>query len=452
MSEGKLNKRALYTYGVADFGFSMMVSMETYYFANFLTDKAQFPASIYGPIMNITSFIDIACALLAGIILQRITLRPWGKYRSWLLLAPPIVALLFILQYTKIGGDGSAAAIIMFGFISSHLLWNIFYTANVSLIGKMSNVPAERTMMSASRGHGQTIATLLFSFIALPIIDFIGKQTNVVSGYTWTVAIFSLVMILCQWYNFNLTKGHDTYEEAGAAGSESKQSLGETVGLVFKNPQLLILILLEIFRNTGVFIISAFGIYYFKYVLNDAPNFNLYLTITNLAGFAGALAGGPLAVKFGKRKAYMGALFISAICLVIARMVGSTFLTFTVVLCFVQFTYRIAMGLVTAMFSDTVIYSEWKTGKHNRAFIMSLLTFPIKVGVFIRSMIVAVGLGFIGYIANEAQSPATVSGFKTIITILPAAAFVLAALCVLLFYKLDDKRVLELQGEISARK
>ena len=38
----KLKKSILYTYGIGDMFFILMVSMELYYFAAFLTDYAQF--------------------------------------------------------------------------------------------------------------------------------------------------------------------------------------------------------------------------------------------------------------------------------------------------------------------------------------------------------------------------------------------------------------------------
>ena len=78
----KLKKSILYTYGIGDMLFVLMVSMELYYFAAFLTDYAQFSMKTAGIILNITGVLDIACALLAGVILEKVTLRFGGKYRS----------------------------------------------------------------------------------------------------------------------------------------------------------------------------------------------------------------------------------------------------------------------------------------------------------------------------------------------------------------------------------
>ncbi|MCR4435736.1 MAG: glycoside-pentoside-hexuronide (GPH):cation symporter [Clostridiales bacterium] len=449
----RLKKSILYTFGVADLGFSLMVSMETYFFAAFLTDYAKYPLGVAGQILTATSFIDIACAILAGIILQKVTLRFGGKYRSWLLVGPPVVAVLFILQFTKIGSDTMGAFIVMFAFVASHLLWNTVYTANVSMVGRLSQLPDERTILSASRGQYTAAAGLIFSYIAMPIITFIGARTNPVAGYTYTVAIFGVVMILAHWYNYRITAGKDPYDEAVVVGNkEAKQSIGEILAQVFKNPPLLFLILADIFRNTYSFIIMGFAFYYFKYVLNNLAFLPIFLLSINIAAFLGSLIGGKVGVSLGKRNSYILSMLIPAGILVLAKFIGSSTIVFTVLICLVQFTARIAYCVITALFSDTVVYGEWKTGKNTRGFIMSLLTFPIKAGVFIRSFIMSVGLVAIGYVANAAPTPGVVSGISTIMTVLPAIACFLAAGIFSLGYKIDDKRVVEMQEEIAARK
>ena len=108
----RLKKTLLYTYGVPDMFFSMMISMEVYFFAIFLTDYAQFSLAVVAQILTVTSVIDIVCALVGGVILQKVTLRFGGKYRSWFLIGPPLVVPLIVLQFTKIGSDLTAAVII----------------------------------------------------------------------------------------------------------------------------------------------------------------------------------------------------------------------------------------------------------------------------------------------------------------------------------------------------
>jgi glycoside/pentoside/hexuronide:cation symporter, GPH family len=108
--------------------------------------------------------------------------------------------------------------------------------------------------------------------------------------------------------------------------------------------------------------------------------------------------------------------------------------------------------MITALFSDTVIYGEWKTGKNIRAFTMALINLPIKVGVFLRSVLLSVGLVVIGFVANTAPTSGVVSGIKSLITIIPAATCCIAAIVFYFGYRLEDKQVLQMQDEIGSRK
>ena len=60
----------------------------------------------------------------------------------------------------------------------------------------------------------------------------------------------------------------------------------------------------------------------------------------------------------------------------------------------------VATAMNTALFSDTVVYGEWKTGKNISAFTMALMNLRVKVGVLVRSAVVTAGLMTIGFVAN----------------------------------------------------
>lgn len=450
----KLKKSILYTFGISDFGFSIMVMMEVLFFSAFLTDYAKFSLPMAGQILSITSLLDIICAIVAGMVLQKVTLKFGGKYRSWFLVGPPIVAILFILQFTKIGSEGMAAAIIIFGFVASHLLWNIVYTANVSMVGRLSQLPEERTKLSFNRAQWITAAGLLFSYISMPLIMFMSLKTNPVAGFTIAVAIFSVVQILGYLYLFKITKGKDPYDEPGstAENKEDKLSVGEILALVFKNPPLIVLILAEVLRNAGSFILAGFAFYYLKYVLNDLGFFSIYLLATQIAQFVGSLVGGGAGVKFGNRNVYIVTNIILAVILVCAKFFGATTISFTAIMCLGSILAGIQFALPVPLFNDSVIYGEWKTGKNTRGFTMGLINFPIKSGVFIRSFVMATGLVAIGFVADAAPTSSVMEGISNIMTLLPAAMGFVAALIIFAGFRIDDKQVLKMQDEIAARK
>ena len=201
-------------------------------------------------------------------------------------------------------------------------------------------------------------------------------------------------------------------KRARASGSR-KQSLREIVGLVFKNPPLLGLILAQTFNITSLLTVTAFAIYYFTYVQNDPAFVSLFILITSIGRFTGTLAASWIGVRIGKRRCFWIFLVCAAILFFLARFACETSWGFTIMCALALMVYSIAGSMITALFSDTVIYGEWKTGSNIRAFSMALMNIPIKVGVFLRSVILSIGLGVIGFVANATPTPGVISGIRT---------------------------------------
>lgn len=449
--DGRLSKPLLYSYGIADLFFVMLTSVEVYFFAAFLTDHAGFSLAVFGRILTITSLADIVCALAGGVILQKVTLRFGGKYRSWFLIGPLLFLPLSVLQFTKIGTDFTASAVIIFGFVTSHLLWNVVSAANGSMVGRLSTRPDERTILSSSRAQGMAAAGLLFSFTGMPLIVYFGRLTDPISGFTLATAVFGVATILGYLYIYRLTAGRDPYDEAAAGARGGGPSLREIVGLVFKNPPLLYLIIAQTFNITSLFLVTALAVYYFTYVRSDPSFVSMFILVTSVGRFAGTLVASWIGVRIGKRKCYWMFLLLAGLLYSLARLTGGTSWGFTLVCSLAMLVYSIAVSMLTAIFSDTVIYGEWKTGKNIRAFTMALMNVPIKVGVFLRSVILSVGLAAIGFVANTAPTPLVVGGISSMITLIPAAACIIAAVIFYFGYRLDDRQVLRMQEEIASR-
>ncbi|MDM7996602.1 MAG: MFS transporter [Acidobacteriota bacterium] len=449
----KLNKSLLYTFGVGDLFFTLLTNMEIFFFTAFLTDYARFSLVVVGQILWITGVADIVCALAAGVILQRATLQFGGRYRSWLVVAPPLIAPLFILQFTRIGGVWVAASIVIVGFIASHLLWNVVFAATGALVGTLSKLPEERTILSSSRAQGISAAGLIFSATALPMIQFFSSAASDLLGYALTAGVYAILMIGGYLYVYKITAGKSGDSGSGlpAEKMEQRQSIRNIVSLVFRNPPLLILVIAETFRNAGLFIITAFAFYYFGYVLKNPSFLSVFILAISVAALLGTVAAAWIGVRIGKRHAYWLCLILAAAFFMLAKFTGGTTWGFTLAFCLAYMLGMMAGAFSTALFADTVIYGEWKTGKNIQAFTMALLTLPIKIGVLIRSGVVTIGLMAIGFIANTDPAPNVVDGIRSIMIFAPAGACIIATVFFYFGYKIEDRHILQMQEEIAAR-
>jgi Na+/melibiose symporter-like transporter len=451
----RLKKSLLYTFGVGDLFFTLLIAMEVFYFQAFLTDYAKYPLIIVSIIQYTTGFGDILCALAAGVILQRASMKLGGKYRSWLLLCPPIVAPLFILQFSKIGGGYIAAAIIIFGFLASHLLWNVQFAATGALMGSLTQRPDERTIMSSSRAQGTSASNLIFSYTGPFMILFFGKLTSDIIGFSITIIIFGIMMVLGYLYLYKITDVADLSKDQVINAEtketkESKKTLREIVSLVFKNPPLLWLVIAETFRNTCIFLVLSFAFYYFGYVLNKPDFLTVFILANSVAQLLGTFAAPWIGVRIGKRNAYWISLILSAFVFLSMTFFEASTWSFTIIFCIAAMVGMISGSMQTALFADTVVYGEWKTGKNIQAFTMSLLTLPVKLGLLIRAGIINVGLMSISFVAGK-SSPEVVNGISSIMIYSPAVAAAIAGAIFYFGYRIEEKHVLQMQDEIAAR-
>ena len=206
------------------------------------------------------------------------------------------------------------------------------------------------------------------------------------------------------------------------------------------------------FSSTGFFIVTAFAYYYFRYVLNKLAFLPFFILAISIARLIGTFAAPWIGIKLGKRNSYWIFLALAAVGFASARFVHETPWMFTLTFCISAMFVSTAGALTTALFSDTVIYGEWRTGKNIRAFTMGLMNLPIKAGVLLRSAVLSIGLMLIGFVADAVPTPRVIEGISSIMALAPGAAYAIAAAIFYLGYKIEETNVVQMQDEIAARK
>ena len=197
---------------------------------------------------------------------------------------------------------------------------------------------------------------------------------------------------------------------------------------------------------------AAFAFYYFTNVLKNLAFMSVFLLATSIALLIGAFASTWIGIRIGKCGCCWIFLVLSAVTFASATFLGQTAWGLTIIFSVACFFGNIAGSMNTALFSDSVIHGEWKTGKNIRAFTMVLLNFPVKLAILVRSAVVTLGLVAIGFVANAVPAPSVVDGINPIMIFAPAATCVLAALIFYYGYKIEGQQVLETQDEIAARR
>lgn len=454
-----LSKALKIFYGIGDFGFTLMSNVELYGFAFFLTNIVKFDLGTTAFILTFTSLIDAILSPFYGGIINSINPMKWGRYRSWLVAIPPITVVFFTLQFTNIGTGILPIIIICVGSIIGHVSWNFAYVANIALIPVISSTPEDRAQLTATRGAWNSASKILFSYVGVTFALFMGtKLNNPVLGFTLLTLIMSLAFLVFYFAHFKMTAG---YEETGAeakAASLAKQgktSMGELVKSLFQNPNLLILLLADLARWLVNFIMASTAAYFFKYVINSMPLFSVYLLVANIMAMIGAFLSKTAAKKFSTRTSGIVGFFALGILLLIAKFVVPNATAVIVILSCAQFFLGFIYSLISAMYSDSVIYSEWKMGKNASGWIMGLMNMPLKIANLVKGAVLPIALAAAGFVATidpAAASQELKDGITNIFITVPAIGILIGAVLLVIGYKLTKSKMDMMQKEISERK
>ena len=443
----KTKKSTLLGWGVGDFGFQLMILVSVYFFSAFLTDYAMFPVALAGVIMTLTGVGDAITQPFSGVLVTKSNMK-WGKYRSWYIVGPPIVLLMFILGYTRIGSDMMAAAIIIVSYVACRFTFNCIWAAHLALIPYVGKTPEERGFLSASRGIWQTAGALIFSAVSLVVLNALTDKFGRITGVTVMAFLFGLCMVFGYLVSFIATK--DVQQPVDTNVTRKKTDAKSFVMAIVKNPPLMWLMLAEVGRNLGTLTFTTMCFYYFKYTTDQFAMYAVFMSISNLVKLGGATITTYLCGKWGGKTTYVVGTFGNAIFYFLAFMMKDSVMAFIVLASLGMLCAALPTGATSLMFGQCGQYSQWKTGVDNRAFVTGLIGFPVKIASFTKGAIFSAIMLSCGFVANaEVVSEATAAGIRTGTLIVPAAIFIANGILALLC-GLNKSTVKQMEEDLAA--
>lgn len=449
----KINNKIKSVWGISEVGFSFMSTVETTFFVIFLTDVAQLPLALVAAITSVAGIADAVTAMLAGVIIDKVNFKN-GKYRPWLIYCSPFVVAFFVLMFTKIGSDPMAALLCGIGYVLSHGIWNICWTANRTLVGELTDDPEERAFLSGRISAGSSAGKILASYL-VPVLNifFLGifAGSSGVIGYTLTALIAGITFAICYVIHFVITKGYDEPKEISAdvknVKSISFKDMGKSIA---SNPQLLLVLVFDFLKLIGYYTLMATVAYYAKVVLQDEASMSIILVVFNVGALAGSLISKNVVAKLGSKLTNMVGILGFAACLVVIYIMPSNVMIVTVLLGIAQVFFGISYGNTTSLYSNCGTYSEYKTGKNTKAVIMSFSSLAIKISIAVRGIVITSVLSAVGYNANATITGSTVSGIKTLCLVVPIV-FLVISIIPLMGYKIKDSDIAVMEKELQER-
>ncbi len=453
MQKEKTSPKLALAYGAGEVAQQMSWYMINNYLTLFYTDVVGLTASAISLIMLIARVWDAVNDPIMGDIADKTNTR-WGKFRPYLMFAPPFLAIFNLLTFTVWPMEGAMKVFMcLICYIGTGMLYTILGTAHGAIVNVIAIDSQVRMNLSTARGIGSAIISFVLSAVVMPMILFFGHSDQVsAKGFFMTSLVLSVAMLPFFWFEAALCKETYTDKLHGTTDKQPKKKAGFFANLkeLAKNDQLLRIAVSTLFGAICVTARMSLLTYYIIYVIGNPMIIPLVFSVMTAAQFIGTLLI-PLATRFFGKKNYM--LILSTF--MIGGFVGIYFfgamsMPLLLILSFLCGLCNSAGALSYGMVSDCIEYGDWKLGARQEGLAASFLSLAVKISTAFCGVAGVQALALAGYVPNQAQTASAMAGINFVVNIIPAICGVLSILP-LLGYSLTEKRVAQIRADLEER-
>ena len=479
--DGNLQPKEAIAYSIAGFGQNFICTIIGSYLTVFMTDALLFGSAdvmvggVSGAmavafLMLGTRIYDACNDPIMGSIVDR-TRTKWGKCRPYLKWMPIPIAVMTILCFCPFLEPKATSTFTIISVV--YVIWSMVYTVVDVPYWGLSTCMTNNTTI---RGNVLTVARLLSTLgagivtVGVPIItsavtnkfkgadgavlpQFIDANANTLKWtYFICALVFTAIAVPMFYYGFRNTKERFT-------STENPPSLGHNLKLLFKNRELLLVVLSGILGGARMVYTYTGGLYFAKYVLKEEGLYSLITLLVVPGGAVASILVPWMTKKFTKKWAYIGVHVLGAVVMFAMYFIGYD-ANWKLVVCAIGLVLLgIPQGvnnIVTyAMIGDTVEYLEWKTGERAEGICFAMQTFINKIGMAVGAFIGVFSYSWAGINPTAADGVyITAQGEQTLwnLLVLSGALSMVGTIIPMLFYRLTEKRQRELVKEIEERK
>jgi GPH family glycoside/pentoside/hexuronide:cation symporter len=473
-STEKLSMREKFSYGFGDLASCLYWQTISVYLLIYYTDIFGITALAAGAMLAISRTSDAFFDPVIGMIADRTKSR-WGKFRPFLLYGCVPLAVAGFLTFTV--PDFEAKGKLIWAYATFNAMMILYTTINIpytAMLGVISPNPNERTALSSIKFCGAYLAGIIVSATLLPMAKVGGwlGATTVQHGWQMSFAIYGVASIIFFLIVFFNTK------ERVLPPKAQKTSLLKDMGDLLTNRPWLVLLATTI---TFIFFVALRGnvtAHYFKYYVGaqsvTMPAFltpflpksavgtqvwsweslvSAFTTSNQILSLFGVILV-PFVARMTGRKVAFVILFVIAI--------ASTASFYVLRPDQLVLIYGInAIGSITggplsallwAMYADTADYAEWKTGRRATGLVFSASIFAQKQGWGFSGGFTLILMSFLGYVANQVQTPRSLHGLVELMSVFPAALGVISLGLLMFLYPLNEKRMSQIAADLRTRR
>ncbi len=428
------------------------------YLTYFYTDVFGIAAAAAGTMLGLSRSLDAFFDPVMGMIGDRTSTR-WGKFRPFLIWLCVPFAVAGVLTFT-VPGFATGGKLI-WAWVTYNALMFLYTAINIpytAMLGVITPNPKERTSLSSVKFVGAFLGGIIISFCLLPGVKKLSAWSGGSEVHGWQLAfvLIGIAAVVLFLLTFLGTK------ERVSPPPEQKTSVARDLADLVTNVPWLVLLATTI---TFILFVAARGsvtVHYFKYYVGtqvfagQERSFETLVSWFNGTGQMASLVGVILlpffAARVGKKVAFVTLFVIAILCTAsfyvlqpqqVGLMLGINLLG--------SATGGPLSALIWAMYADSADYSEWRKGRRATGLVFSASIFSQKQGWAIGAWVALGLMSSMGFRANVAQTPESLHGLVSLMSVIPAALGVVSII-ILLFYPLSEAKVAQISADLKTRR
>ena len=279
----------------------------------------------------------------------------------------------------------------------------------------------------------------------------VGCEVANANTLKWTYFIAAIVLVVAAipmfFYGFKNTKERFT-------ANDNPPSFGHNIKLLFKNKELLLIVLSGVLGGARMVYTYTGGFYFAKYILKDEGLHGIITLLVVPGGLIASLLVPWMSKKFTKKWSYIIVHLFGGVVMLAMYLVGykgTGALIFAAVgLILLGIPQGVNNIITYAMIGDTVDYLEWKTGERGEGICYAMQTLINKIGMAVGAFIgvMSLKIAMIDTKTYEVGAPDKLWA----VLVLSGVISMFACAVPMFFYKITEKRQAEMVAEIEARK
>lgn len=476
----KIDTKSKYIYTTSTIGRDMMYALYSTYLIVFLTNAVGLPdweLVAVGVVIAVARVWDAINDTFMGVIIDNTRSR-FGKFKPWILIGAFSSAVIFFALFQDYGLLGWKFVSV---FAVLYVLSGMTFTMNdISYWSMYPSFTTDQKERESIGSLARIFASLgMFLVIALVPIFYQNYSGGPKKAFGLLALVIGTIFVLSQLALFFFVKEP---KNIITNVQQEKTRFKDLLKIIFKNDQLLVIIIAILLFNTGYFITTALGIYFFDYDFNKygGNEFMIFAGILAVSQLTAISLFPKLSNKFGRKNVFTLGVVLVIIGYVMFMSVKYVLPMNMLVIGLIGLILFSGQGLiqvlVLVMLADTIEYGQWKLGTRNESVVFSINPFVTKLATAFQSIVVTMTLAFSGLnknvirpVANAVNSDPNMSSadiqhlistlvsddmllaLRTSMIIIPLILIVLSYLIYRWKYKIDAKLYQQITDDLLAR-